>query len=331
MTNTTPIGKVASMQTSQIGIPARWVTFAMSAAFVVCWSSGFIGAKLGAAEASVLTILMWRFLVVAAVLGGAVYFLWRRRGLAPMSLRWFGSQLVVGGLSQAGYTVTVYWAIALGVSTGTTALIDGVQPLVVAALAGPLLGAVTHRRQWWGLLVGAAGVVLVTWSDAASSAAAPWWAYLIPLLGMAALVAATFLERRVDDSPSPTVVLAIHCGASAVIFTAAGLLAGVAVPPADGTFWLAIAWLTVLSTIGGYGLYWVLLRRSGVTSVNTLMFLMPPVTALWGTAMYGEPFGWATGLGLAMACGATWVVNRPPSSEARERREAEARTATAAP
>lgn len=320
------------MRTSLIGIPARWVTFAMSAVFVVCWSSGFIGAKLGAAEAPVLTVLMWRFVVVAAALGGVVYFLWRRRGLAPMSLRWFGSQLVIGGLSQAGYTVTVYWAIALGVSTGTTALIDGVQPLVVAALAGPLLGAVTHRRQWWGLLVGASGVVLVTWSDAASSAGAPWWAYLVPLLGMAALVAATFLERRVDDSPSPTVVLAIHCGVSAVIFSVAGILAGAAVPPADGTFWLAIAWLTILSTLGGYGLYWVLLRRSGVTSVNTLMFLMPPVTALWGTAMYGEHFSWATAVGLAMACGATWAVNRAtPPSEAPDRREADASAATAAP
>ncbi|WP_288813945.1 DMT family transporter [uncultured Gordonia sp.] len=311
------------MQTSQIGIPARWVTVVMSAVFVVCWSSGFIGAKLGAGEAPVLTVLMRRFLVVAVVLGAAVYFRWRRRGLAPMSGRAVGSQVVIGALSQAGYTVTVYWAIALGVSTGTTALIDGVQPLVVAALAGPLLGAVTHRRQWWGLLVGAAGVVLVTWSDATSSADAPWWAYLVPLLGMAALVAATFLERRVVDPPSPMIILAIHCGVSAVIFTAAGLLAGVAVPPADRTFWLAIAWLSILSTLGGYGLYWILLRRSGVTSVNTLMFLMPPVTAVWGTAMYGEPFGWATALGLAMAGGATWVVNRAESStKVRDRRRA---------
>ncbi|MBD0863153.1 DMT family transporter [Gordonia sp. zg691] len=305
------------MRTSQIGIPERWLTVVMSAVFVVCWSSGFIGAKLGAAEASVLTILMWRFLVIAIVLGGVIGVMWRRQQVPSMTRGQFGLQLVIGVLSQCGYTVTVYWAISLGVSTGTTALIDGVQPLVVAALAGPLLGAVTHGKQWLGLAVGAAGVVLVTWSDASSSAGAPWWAYLVPLLGMASLVVATFLERLVTDAPPPTVILTIHCGASAVIFTAASVAAGVAVPPAAGAFWLSIAWLTVLSTLGGYGLYWVLLRRSGVTSVNSLMFLMPPVTAVWGTAMYGEPFTWATALGLAMACGATWVVNReaaPPDA-----------------
>lgn len=291
----------------------------MSALFVVCWSSGFIGAKLGAGEASVLTILMWRFVTVALVLGVVVWALWRRRRVPSMSRGQFGLQLVIGVLSQCGYTVTVYWAISLGVSTGTTALIDGVQPLVVAALAGPLLGAVTHGRQWLGLIVGAAGVVLVTWSDSASSTGAPWWAYLVPLLGMASLVVATFLERRVVDAPPPVVLLSIHCGASAVVFTGASVVAGVAVPPAAGTFWLAIAWLTVFSTLGGYGLYWVLLRRSGVTSVNTLMFLMPPVTALWGTAMYGEPFTWTTALGLAMACGATWVVNREASYAPRQK------------
>lgn len=292
------------------------MTAVLSALFVVSWSSGFIGAKLGASDASILTVLMWRFVVIAALLGAVVAVLSRRWSLPRMSRSQWVIQVIVGALSQAGYTVTVYWAIELGVSTGTTALIDGVQPLVVAALAGPILGAATHGRQWWGLLVGAAGVVVVSWTDATSSVAqAPWWAYLVPLLGMASLVAATFLERRVTVTIPPVLTLAIHCGTSAVIFSAAAVVAGSAVPPMQGGFWAAIAWLTVLSTVGGYGLYWALLRRVGVTSVNSLMFLMPPVTAVWGTAVYGEPFTWATAVGLAMAIGATWVVNRVGSEQ----------------
>lgn len=38
----------------------------LSAAFVLCWSSGFIGAKLGAQTAATPTLLMWRFLPLAA-------------------------------------------------------------------------------------------------------------------------------------------------------------------------------------------------------------------------------------------------------------------------
>ncbi|MGV9864959.1 hypothetical protein [Rhodococcus koreensis] len=58
----------------------------------------------------------------------------------------------MGALSQTGYLLTVYQAIGLGASTGTTALIDGTQPLVVAVLAGPLLGQNVAARQWWGRL-----------------------------------------------------------------------------------------------------------------------------------------------------------------------------------
>ncbi|MEW2298296.1 hypothetical protein ABZ719_37410, partial [Streptomyces sp. NPDC006743] len=40
----------------------------LSVAFVLCWSSGFIGAKLGAGTSTVTTLLMWRFVPLALVL-----------------------------------------------------------------------------------------------------------------------------------------------------------------------------------------------------------------------------------------------------------------------
>ncbi len=73
---------------------------------------------------------------------------------------------------------------------------------------------------------------------------------------------------------------------------------------------MAVAWLVALSTFGGYGLYWLILKRSGVTKVNTLMFLMAPVTAVWGALMFGEPFGLQTALGLAVCLAAVIVVHR---------------------
>ncbi|MXP21331.1 EamA family transporter [Gordonia sp. HNM0687] len=299
------------MLTSPIGKVSSWVTPALSALFVLCWSSGFIGAKLGAADAHITTVLMWRFLAVSALLLLVGVLLRRRAAPRRRPARAYVHQAVIGGLSLFGYAATVFWAIGLGVSTGTTALIDGVQPLVIAALAGPVLGAAATGRQWWGLLVGAAGVVIVTWTDATSAATdAPWWAYLVPLIGMGCLVAATFIERRID-SPMPVwEAFTVHCVTTAVLFTVAAIATGAVVPPMQWDFWLAIGWLVVFSTLGGFGLYWVLVQRVGVTSVNTLMFLMPPVTAVWGAAMYSEPLAWTTVLGLSMALGATWVVNR---------------------
>ena len=286
------------------------MTSLLALLFVLCWSSGFIGAKLGAAEAPVTTVLMWRFVPLAVAL---LPFLITRR---PPRGRWvapaeFGRHALIGLLSQSGYLFTVYWAIGLGVSTGTTALIDGVQPLVTAALVGPLLGVAVTGRQWAGLVLGLIGVVLVVWVDATAPAnQAPAWVYLVPLIGMASLVGSTILERRARVKVPPLRALAIHCTTSAVVFSAVAMGAGTASPPASGQFWVAMAWLIVLSTFGGYGLYWLLVERMGVTPVNSLMFLVPPSTAVWGTAMFGEPLTRVTVLGLVLAVVAAVVAGR---------------------
>ncbi|MFD4173778.1 DMT family transporter [Streptomyces anulatus] len=281
-------------------------------AFVLCWSSGFIGAKLGAGGASALTILMWRFLPLTVVLA-VVAVTVARASWRGLGVRDVARQTVIGALSQSGYLLTVYYAIQLGVSTGTTALIDGVQPLVAGALAGPLLRSHVTARQWLGLCLGVAGVVVVTTADASAAAGVAGvagWAYALPFVGMLSLVAATFLESRSATRVAPSVSLTVHCAASTVVFTALAVGTGTALPPAELAFWGAVGWLVVLSTFGGYGLYWLILRRSGVTAVNTLMFLMAPVTAVWGALMFGEPFGPRTVLGLALGLVAVVVVHR---------------------
>ncbi len=292
-----------------IGLPRRStvVTVVWGAVFVVCWSSGFIGAKLGASDAPATTVLLWRFLPLAVLLTPLLL----RQGRRDAHPVGWGRQVLIGALSQSGYLLAVYAAVALGVSTGTTALIDGMQPLVIAALVGPLLGMIVTTRQWLGMGVGLVGVLVVILADASAPITdAPAWAYAVPFAGMLSLVAATVLDRRTTDRPTPLTALAVHCVTSAAGFAALAVVTGTAAPPASAQFWLATAWLVVLPTFGGYGLYWYLLARTDVTAVNALLFLVPPVTTVWGAVMFGEPFTVLTGLGLGLALAATWVVTR---------------------
>jgi drug/metabolite transporter (DMT)-like permease len=278
----------------------------LAAGFVVTWSSGFIGATLGTRAASVQTLLMWRF-----VIGAPVLVLWAvRRPLRRLGGRALALHSVLGVLSQGVYLGAIVSAVALGVSAGVAALIAALQPIAAAALAGPILGERVIRRQWLGLAVGLVGVAVVVAGDLAADHAAPAWAYALPFTGMAGLVAATLLERRTAPRGTVAQGLAVQCGVSAVLFTAVAAMAGDVAPPADPAFWAAIAWVILLSTVGGYGLYWLNLRRSSVTTVSSLLYLTPPTTLVWGLLMFGEPIGVTTLAGLAICLAGVLLVRR---------------------
>ncbi|UJW34305.1 DMT family transporter [Saccharothrix sp. AJ9571] len=299
----------------------------MRIGFVLMWSSGFVGAALAAGTASSLTTLAWRCLVAAVLIGGW-WWLTRRRALSFAEIR---LQVGIGLLSQCVYLFGVFWSVGLGVPTGTAALIAALQPIVATVLSQFVLGEHASAAQWTGLAIGLGGVALVVGGDL-SGGDAPAIAYALPVLSMLGLVAGTLIERRADvrtpvaDSPpaSPPppstdtlrvqTNLMIQCLTSAVVFTALAAVTGQLVPPGNGSFWLAIAWLVLLSTFGGYGFYWLNLRRSSVTSVSSLLYLTPPTTMLAAFLFFGETLDVRGLLGVAVCALAVFLVLRKQRS-----------------
>ena len=273
------------------------------AGFVVMWSSGFIGASLGTSEAGTPTLMVWRFLLAAGLLlAGALLLRRRWPGLREIAV-----QGVVGLLAQGVYLTGVVGAVEFGVTAGTTALIAALQPLVAAALAGPVLGEYVGRQQWAGLAVGLVGVALVVGGDV-RVAEAPLWAYAMPFAGMAGLVAATLVERKENlwgsglEAPMD-VVLGIQCAASALLFAAMAMFWGGLEPVGGLLFWGAVAWFVVFSTFGGYGFYWLNLKMSTVARVSSLIYLTPPTTMVWAYLMFGERVGLLAVVGLVICFG----------------------------
>ena len=107
------------------------------------------------------TFLLYRFVIVTvllAVIALATGAPW------PRSWRFAGHIAVVGLFLQAMYLGGVYTAIARGIPAGISALIVGVQPIIIAAVVGPLLGERVRARQWLGLVLGFLGIGLVLWN-----------------------------------------------------------------------------------------------------------------------------------------------------------------------
>lgn len=274
--------------------------------FVIMWSSGFIGARLGTAEAGSLTVLMWRFIVAAAIL--SVWWLWKQR--KRMSITIVLWQSFIGLLAQGGYLLGVFLSVENGVSAGTSNLITTLQPIVVAALAGPVLKQNTTIKEWIGLLIGILGVLLVVYDDLGTSAHVPIWAYALSVMAMVSLVTSTLLEKKFDFSAPLSDALPIQTIISALLFTVIALVSNQAAPPASYNFWVAVLWVAVLSSIGGYGFYWLNLTLGSVTRVSSLLYLTPPVTMIWAFLMFGETIGFFTIMGMLLCFIGVWIISQ---------------------
>lgn len=278
----------------------------LEAGLVVAWSSGFIGGKLAAETATLFLVLFWRFVAVALLLSPAVLAALR----AGLTRRQIHRQLLIGALAMGVYLGAGLKAIELGVPAGLAALIAVLQPPLTAALAGPLLGERVSGRQWLGLGLGFLGVLLAV---GGALGTAPAWAYGLCLLGMAGLTAATLLAKGSDDGVGLLPAIGLQSLVTALLFAPLAWLEGGLIPNADPGFLLAIGWFVVLSTFGGYGLYWLCLRRGTATRTASLLYLTPPVTMLWAWAMFGEPLSLWAALGFGLCLLGVWLARQVPT------------------
>jgi drug/metabolite transporter (DMT)-like permease len=266
------------------------------ALFVVLWSTGFIGAKLGLPHAGPLTFLALRYGLAAgllALLALATRAPWPRR---PAEI---GHYAVAGLLVHAIYLGGVFVGIALGVEAGISALIVGLQPLLTAAFASVFLGERVTPRQWAGLGLGLLGMALVLArklgqgpGDALGSLAC-----VTALLG---ITAGTLYQKRF------CVGMDLRTG-GVVQFTAAGLATALfAVLFEDihvawtGEFVFALLWLVLVLSLGAVSLLYLLIRRGAAAQVASLFFLVPPCTALIAWPLFGETLGPVALSGMAL-------------------------------
>lgn len=277
----------------------------LEGALVVCWSSGFVGVRFAVDHAPVFLILLWRSLVSGLLLLPFALLIGPR-----LLARDVAVQAAIGTLAMSGYLAGFAVAIDQGVPTGLVALIADMLPLAVAMLSMPILGQLITGRQWLGFVIGFGGVVIAS-AGALHVGNAPPWAYLMPVLGMFSLALATLLHKRFFKAEmSVHQSLCIQCLSAAAIFALfAGWEGSVLPVPALG-FVVGILWLVLLATFGGYGLYYLCLRKSSPARVSSVLYLSPPVTMLWAWAMFAEPLSWAMVAGLVVSLAGIVIAGR---------------------
>jgi drug/metabolite transporter (DMT)-like permease len=259
---------------------------AMPFVFVLIWSTGFIVAKYAAPHSPPLTFLLYRFAAAVAVLLPLV---WLTSAPWPATAREWRDTIVVGLLLQATYLGGVWIAIALGMPAGVSALLVGTQPLATALFAFTV-GERPTQRQWIGLLIGLAGVVLVL-SDRLTLAGVGPLALGVNLLALAGITAGTLYQKKHGGAVDLRTGSVIQFAASFLILLPLALWFEDTTVDFTVEFWLALAWSVIALSLVAISLLLAMIRRGRATEVASLMYLTPPTTAVMAWLLFGEMLG----------------------------------------
>jgi drug/metabolite transporter (DMT)-like permease len=275
--------------------------------FVLLWSTGFIGARLGVPHAPPLVFLALRYAAVIALMALVA---WAMRAPWPSGREAWVNIGIAGLLLHGLYLGGVFIAISQGLPAGVTSLVVGLQPLLTAVVAAGWLGERLHGRQWVGLALGFLGVALVVSRQFAGGLGDGFAAGGLPaaVLALAAITAGTLWQKRRCPSFDWRTGLVVQF-IPALIATA---LAAALTEPMQvrwtGEFIFALGWLVLVLSLGAITLLNMLIRAGSAVNSASLFYLVPPVTALLAWALFGERLTPASLAGMGLAAGGVWLA-----------------------
>lgn len=293
--------------------PFDWSRYAPGF-FVLLWSTGFIGAKLGVPYAEPFTFLCLRFAFVLAFMLPLAFLL---RVRWPATMREGAHIAVSGALIHGTYLGGCFAAIYHGMPAGMVALIVGLQPIVTAFAAAPLLGERVMPVQWIGLALGFSGVVLVMWDtialDALSGVAV---AYAI--VALAGITSGTVYQKRYCPSFDLRTGALIQFSAALLLLLPIALLYETREVQWSGQLIFALAWLVLVLSVGAISLLFHLIEHGDATRVASLFYLTPLATAVMAYFLFGEALGTLALIGMVVGISGVALATRKPEVVAPE-------------
>ncbi|MDL2339241.1 MAG: DMT family transporter [Pseudomonadota bacterium] len=283
----------------------------MPGVFVLIWSTGFIVARFAMPNAPTFTFLSIRYALSVVCFG-----LWigAARAAWPVGRTQWMHLAVTGVLMHAAYLGGVWAAVKAGIGAGTVALLVGLQPVLTALwLSAVSSSGRTHAvtpRQWTGLGLGLAGLILVVWRKLGAGEITAWNLGLA-IVALIGITAGTLYQKRFVSPCDVRTANTVQLLAALIVSLPLALWESEAIRW-NATFLIAMAWSVVGLTLGGSSLLYLLIQRGAATRVTSLLYLVPPTTALMAWAIFDEVLTGPMLLGMALtAVGVALVVRAP--------------------
>lgn len=284
----------------------------MPAVFVLIWSTGFIVAKYGLPYAPPLTFLSIRyfFSIVCFLVWITV-----ARAIWPTGRQQWLHLGVTGVLMHAGYLGGVWVAVKGGMGSGLAALIVGLQPVLTALWVSWIASGDPEQGeprvtpvQWAGLALGLGGLLLVVSRKFGTGHEVTALTLTATVIALFSITAGTLYQKRHVKPTDVRTANVIQLGAALLVTLPFTLFEAEPVSW-NPRFMGALAWSVLVLTLGGSSLLYLLIQRGAATAVTSLLYLVPPVTALMAWILFDELITASTVLGTVLtAIGVALVV-----------------------
>jgi drug/metabolite transporter (DMT)-like permease len=280
----------------------------MPAVFVLIWSTGFIVARYGMPHAPPLGFLAVRYALSVLAFGVWVAF---ARASWPQGRAQWAHLAATGVMMHAGYLGGVWAAVKIGIGAGTVALIVGLQPVLTAVWLSLTQGVHSiARRQWLGLLLGFGGLMLVV-GHKLGVGEITGLNLALALFALLSITVGTLYQKRFVAPCDVRTANAVQLAAAFIVTAPLALLE-------SGAWDLhaelvgAMAWSVFVLTLGGSSMLYLLIQRGAAAKVTSLLYLVPPCTAVMAWLLFGEPLSAQVLGGIALtAVGVALVVRAP--------------------
>jgi len=281
---------------------------------VLLWASAFVAIRHVGVDFSAGALALGRLLVGSAVLGVA---LGLRAVSSPARWRWPSRSqwppLVACGLLWFGVYNLALNAAERRVDAGTAAMLAGIGPILLAVLAGLLLGEGFPRRLVTGSVIAFAGVVVIGAATSSRSGADTWGVVLCVVAAVAYAVAVVAQKPLLSHLPALQVTwLACTIGSAGCLPFAPDLVRETAAARPSAIMW--VVYLGALPTALAFTTWAYALSRTSAGRLGATIYLVPPLTIVMGWGMLGEtppPLAFAGG---ALCLGGVYLTRRAPGS-----------------
>lgn len=266
------------------------------------WGASFLFTRIVAPEVGPIATADLRMLIGGAAL--AAYF-----GATGFDAQWrrYWKQYAVIGLLNSGLPFLLYAYAALALPAGLLAVINASSPMWGALFSFALLGDRVTPRSVAGLVIGVAGVALVTRPEPGAAFA------VLPVLAATAAaacygLAGAGMRRWARDIPARGMAVGTQLAAGTLVLPFIALA-----PPGSAPTALVAASVLALGLVCGaiaYLLYFRLVADIGATGALTVTYLIPIFGVLWGAVFLGESVSLSMLAGAALVLLGTFFVLR---------------------